>query len=970
MIGQTLSHYEIQAKLGEGGMGVVYRARDTRLDRAVAIKVLRPEAVGDPERKWRFVREARAASALNHPNIVTIHDIDSANGVDFIAMEYVEGQALDRVIPTQGLPLEQAVSYGAQIAGALAAAHAAGIVHRDVKPANVVVTSAGQVKVLDFGLAKLIEAGAEVTATSSVETDLATGRAVPRTQQGVVLGTLSYMSPEQAQGKPVDARSDVFSFGMVLYEMLAGRRPFQGGSHILTITAILRDPPAPLKTWRSDVPADLERILLQCLEKRPESRYPSAAELRKDLADVQARLTSPAPRLRSLLRRPRFAVPALLLFLAAAATAAWFWQRASRARWARETALPEIARLTQEGNYDAAVRLARQAEGHIPKDPRLQQALHDITVPISVRTAPAGAKVYVKSYLANDETWDYLGKAPISDKRVPFGYHRFRVSKEGFDTVEGSFAPSLEAMIQFTLDPPGTSPPGMVRVPGGPFQHRSAPPVELQDFWLDKYEVTNRDFKEFVERGGYQKREYWKHPFLQNGKERSWEEAMAQFRDATGRPGPSTWELGTYPGGRADFPVAGVSWFEAAAYAEFAGKSLPTIYHWYRAAGHLIFEDILSVSNFGEGPARVGSHRGLGPYGTYDMAGNVKEWCWNQAGTRRYILGGAWGEPTYMFAAYDAQSPFGRAGTYGFRCAKYAAPLGAALLRPMETLSPDFTKEKPVGDDVFRFYQSIYSYDRTDLEAVVESVTEVEHWRKEKITFNAAYGNERVIAYLFLPRNASPPYQTVIWFPGSYAQIFKSSDNLGLTFFFDFLPRTGRALLYPIYKDTYERRVASGSGGPNVERDLMIQRSKDLGRSIDYLETRKDIDRERLAFYGYSWGAAEGPILTAVEKRLKTSVLLAGGLYLGELPPEVNPLNFAPRAKIPVLMLNGRNDYIFSLESSQVPLFRLLGAPEQHKRHALFDSGHVPPPNDVIKEVLDWLDRYLGPVKTRPSASS
>jgi predicted esterase len=509
----------------------------------------------------------------------------------------------------------------------------------------------------------------------------------------------------------------------------------------------------------------------------------------------------------------------------------------------------------------------------------------------------------------------------------------------------------------------------MVRVPGGPFQLGSAPPVELQEFWLDKYEVTNRDFKEFVERGGYQKREYWKHPFLQNGKELSWEEAMAELRDATGRPGPSTWKLGTYPDGQADFPVHSVSWYEAAAYAEFAGKSLPTIYHWYRAAGGLIFEDILSVSNFGgDGPARVGSHRGLGPYGTYDMAGNVKEWCWNQAGTRRYILGGAWSEPTYMFAEHDAQSPFGRAATYGIRCAKYSAPPAATLLGAIETLTPDFSKERPVGDDVFRFYQSIYSYDRTDLKAVVESVTETEHWRKEKITFNAAYANERVIAYLFLPRNASPPYQTVIWFPGIYAQTFKSSDNLGLTFYFDFLPRSGRAVLYPIYKDMYERRVASGSGLPNVYRDLVIQRSKDLGRSIDYLETRKDIDRERLAFYGYSWGAEEGPVLTAIEKRLKTSVLLAGGLGPGEVPPEVSPVNFAPRAKMPVLMLNGRNDYTYPLESSQVPLFRLLGAPEQHKRHVLFDSGHVPPPIDIIKEILDWLDRYLGPVKTRHSA--
>jgi len=249
MVGQSIAHYRIIEKLGEGGMGVVYKARDTHLDRFVAIKVLPPERVADPERKRRFVQEAKAASALNHPNIITIHDIASEGGRDFIVMEYVDGQPLDRLIAGRGLPAKEALGYAVQVASALAAAHAAGIVHRDVKPPNIMVARAPsgpcQVKVLDFGLAKLTERGAPSETASTLTA----------TQQGVVLGTVAYMSPEQAEGRLVDARSDVFSFGAVLYEMLSGRRPFQGDSQFSTLMAILRDSPPPLKTIRGGVPA-------------------------------------------------------------------------------------------------------------------------------------------------------------------------------------------------------------------------------------------------------------------------------------------------------------------------------------------------------------------------------------------------------------------------------------------------------------------------------------------------------------------------------------------------------------------------------------------------------------------------------------------------------------------------------------------------------------------------------------------
>jgi eukaryotic-like serine/threonine-protein kinase len=288
MVGRTISHYEIIEKLGEGGMGVVYKARDTHLDRFVAIKVLPPEKVADAERKRRFMQEAKSASALNHPNIITIHDIASDNGLDFIAMEYVSGKALNQVITRKGLPLAEVLKYAVQIADALATAHAAGIIHRDLKPANVMVSGApersGFIKVLDFGLAKL----SDKTDSSDREfTESMNQGETPASGEGSIVGTVSYMSPEQAEGKKVDARSDIFSFGSLLYEMVTGRRAFQGDSRLSTMSAVLREEPKPASQIVEGLPRELERIIARCLRKRPERRFQTMADLKVALEELQ-----------------------------------------------------------------------------------------------------------------------------------------------------------------------------------------------------------------------------------------------------------------------------------------------------------------------------------------------------------------------------------------------------------------------------------------------------------------------------------------------------------------------------------------------------------------------------------------------------------------------------------------------------------------------------------------------------------
>jgi pimeloyl-ACP methyl ester carboxylesterase len=251
------------------------------------------------------------------------------------------------------------------------------------------------------------------------------------------------------------------------------------------------------------------------------------------------------------------------------------------------------------------------------------------------------------------------------------------------------------------------------------------------------------------------------------------------------------------------------------------------------------------------------------------------------------------------------------------------------------------------------------AYDRAPLNAVVEATEETEIWRKETVVLDAAYGGERMRAHLFLPKNGSTPYQTVIFCPAGDAFRLRSSRDLSLRWV-DFIIRSGRAFLYPVYKGTYERATFERMG-PFAERELRIAWSRDLGRAIDYLETRSDIDRTRLAFYGVSEGAAAGVILTALEPRLKTAILQGAGI--GEpVAPEIDTLNYAPRVRIPTLMLNGRYDYETPFNASQRPLFDLLGSPAGQKRHVVLEFGHALVIEAAAREILPWLDRYLGPV--------
>ena len=388
----------------------------------------------------------------------------------------------------------------------------------------MIVTGRGQVKIVDFGLAKVAE-----------QTQL--------TQTGTTVGTAAYMSPEQARGEGVDHRTDLWSLGVVLYEMLTGQRPFRGDYNQAVIYSILNEEPEAVKKVNPVVPSKMEQIVNRALKKKPETRYSSAAETLRDLKQFQDKLRAEdlgAVDLRTLLRRmrkPQIAVPAFFGVL----VAIWFFNRQAKIRWAREEALPEIERLVETSwrDFTDAYKLAVQAEKYLPKDTKLAELLSKSSLTINIKTKPPGARIYMKEYRSPDSEWEYVGVSPIENSRMPMGIFRWKIEKEGYETVLAAAStwdiglaeknPLIPNDLVRVLNEKGTMPPGMVRVSGA-----QTPLGKLDDFFIDRYEVTNKQYKEFLDSGGYRNREYWKHEFVKDGRVLTRDEAIAELIDQTG----------------------------------------------------------------------------------------------------------------------------------------------------------------------------------------------------------------------------------------------------------------------------------------------------------------------------------------------------------------------------------------------------------------------------------------------------
>ncbi|MEO7987633.1 MAG: protein kinase [Gemmatimonadales bacterium] len=968
--------YTLERELGRGGMAIVYLAHDLKHDREVAIKIVRPElavALGAE----RFLREIRIAAHLQHPHILTLIDSgelpsdgSSDPGSLYYVMPYVDGETLrERLTRDRRLSPGETARILQEVLDALAHAHRAGVVHRDIKPENIMLTGRHAL-VMDFGVAKAVTAAADGgTAAGSTLTML-----------GLAIGTPTYMSPEQAAGQgTIDARADLYAVGVVAYEMLGGEPPFTGATPQSVLAAQVTKPPVSLAQVRPELPAPLVAAVMRCLEKDPANRWPSAEELLAQLetfatpgTGVTAAAADQAPRLPRTLRRALLVAGVLLATVLGVALWLGPGRHAREKSWARGQGIPRLLALAETGDWETAYTLARKVDAILPGDSLFNALRPKFARRTSIRTSPSGATVWRKDYAAPDSTWTLLGRTPLDSALLAlsgsgFGNaNRLRIEAPGYRTLDLVGLPFRDSVI--TLDREGALPPGMVRIVGGEldvfypgFEH--VKPIRLGDYLMDRLEVTNHEFKQFVDSGGYRRRDLWEQPFVKDGRVVSWEQAISLMTDRTGRPGPSTWEAGEYPSGQESYPVGGVSWYEAVAFAKFAGNALPTVAHWNHAASVYHSASIVPLSNFsGQGAVPVGSNRGISAYGTYDMAGNVREWCLNAGGGGRFILGGGWNDQPYQFTDAYTQPPFDRSPTNGFRLVKYLTVDSNLTLagQPLQRAWRDFLKERPIPDAIFSAYRQMYQYDRTPLDAKVLEAVDEGDWIRELVRLNAAYAGDSLLVYLYRPKRGAKPYPAVVYFPGSNAIRDRAPQNLQWRLI-DFVVKSGRAVLYPVYKGTYQRSdslFTDVQDTSNFYRDHVLMWAKDLRRGIDYLETRPDIATGQLAYYGVSWGGAMGAVMPAVEPRIKTSVLYVAGLDFERARPEVDPVNFLPRIRIPTLMLNGKYDFFFPVETSQVPMFRLLGTPPDQKRYVVEEGSHFVARTRLIQETLTWLDKY------------
>ena len=585
--GVRLGPYEIVAPIGAGGMGEVYRARDTRLGRDVAVKVLPSALATDPDRLRRFELEARAVAALTHPNIVALHDVGTYDGAPFLVSELLEGETLADALRGGALSIGKAIDVGIQIARGLAAAHARNIVHRDLKPSNVFLTRDGHVKLLDFGIAKRATPAAQGD-------DVLTATAPDGTDAGTRLGTMGYMSPEQVRGHAVDHHTDIFAFGCVLYEMLSGLRAFKGATAADTISAILKEDPPPLGALRQSVSPALKRIVDRCLEKRSEDRFSSAHDLALALGalatggapagldastpgtgstgtaaivtDDAVRPASTFGRLSASVRTHRWVwLSACLATLVAVFAAYPAIVRQQRLSWVRNQALPELLRLADARDYWPAFRLARDIEAIVPGEPMVQKLRPRFAGTLVRQIQPTGAKVLARPREGGESDWVALGEVGAERLPAPLGYSVFKVQAPGFEPREFAMQVNEWGWDKNVIG--GVTalarrcevPAGMVRIdppaksltfdfaPVGLFDF--AADGRLDSFFVDLHEVTNREYKEFVDAKGYEQRKFWTEPFERDGNTLTWDEATAVFRDGTGRPGPAGWQVSTYRGG-------------------------------------------------------------------------------------------------------------------------------------------------------------------------------------------------------------------------------------------------------------------------------------------------------------------------------------------------------------------------------------------------------------------------------------
>jgi DNA-binding winged helix-turn-helix (wHTH) protein/formylglycine-generating enzyme required for sulfatase activity len=772
------------------------------------------------------------------------------------------------------------------------------------------------------------------------------------------------------------------------------------------------------------VPKKGYRFAAQVTELTPEtpdpaeaasvSREASSAETKRKESDVggkesldQAARVAPA-RLRGL---PRPVLWGAVGILALTVAATPIFRHLGHLKWARESAT-RVQTLAQVHRYFEAYDLAVAVRKYLPNEPAISQLMGTISDDLSVSTDPPGAQIYLKRFSpdasGNFPPRQFVGTTPISRFSIAHGAYLVDIEKDGYAPVRRTISSDLNRAVNPTgmaqrsliqveqkLIEADKVPDRVVFVPGGPYKlisygRPTDATAQLDDYFIDKFEVTNREYKEFINAGGYLKKEYWKYTFIKDGKRLTWEDAMQQFKDRTGLPGPRSWVGQDYQEGKGEYPVTDVGWYEAAAYAAFRGKQLPTVFQWEKASrigmpatyptflvalpGPYSFGGVLPWGLEGEGGVELRANFnsrgtlpvdrfdfGASPSGAYNMAGNVSEWLVNEKGDGFLTAGGSWGDPPYTFGYYGEFPGLYSSDKLGFRCARVSPHVNGdqGAMRFSNEQIPTYT---PTSGASFRAWLSHYRYDKTPLRPKLEEVDETKEWRREKITYMGA-NDARATAYLYLPKNVKPPFQVIHYIPGSSA--FRS---LAIPQFEDlvFSPhiKAGRAVFVVVLEGYVERKWPAGYESPDISsvkfRAQVVNWVTDLRRGLDYLGTRNDVDISKVAFWNKS--QVIFVIVPAVESRYRSVILESDGVAPRWLKciPEANPISFAPHIAAPKVMISGRYDEVWPFKSASEPLYKLLSEP---KRLEVFNGGHSVPLELSVPIVNTWLDKTLGPIE-------
>lgn len=665
--------------------------------------------------------------------------------------------------------------------------------------------------------------------------------------------------------------------------------------------------------------------------------------------------------------------------------------------------------LIGEKRYGQAYDLLVKAIHVIPDDSTFADLWPTVTRRLTVATVPPGATVEAQRFSAlssgEEPVWTTLGTTPIRDLVVPREDHLLRLSLEGYRSAERLFAPSRELVYRRTVNEhpdsgvvvhliqttAGGPPAGMVRIPGGNYELVSpdmpnAFVATLDEFYIDRFEVTNKEFLEFVRAGGYANETHW----TEFSNPRDHAEMVARLVDQTGQPGPRGWTDQMYPEGEVDYPVTGVTWYEAAAYAAFRGRGLPTLHQWEKAArdgAFNAFDDFVlpwgmvpsggigsnRVRSLTSKPGPVDEHPfGQSIYGAYAMAGNVKEWLANRHGEGRAVAGGSWQDPLYLFSAVGGHDPLYSASTLGFRTV-WLDPDRRRLSRDQGLVTLDTLGITPVYDPVdrstFRTLLTHYRYDRRAANAEIVASAETEDWVREEIAFDGPEG-ERVLSYLYLPRRSPPPHRPVLFVPGG-SVFFGVEVPVATEAIATPLVHSGRAVFVVVMKGMTSREFGDDWKSPELQsvayRDLAVLHATEMRMGLDYLETRNDLAMEDLAYFGWSRGAASRLMFAAVDDRFQVIVFGGGGIDERFRPvlPEADPVNFAPYIDTPTLLINGRQDEEHPWLTRALPLWNLLSQP---KELVLVEgAGHRPPSDNLIPAIEAFLDTIQA--RTRPSGS-